>query len=509
MGRSWLPLVVVLATAIPALAAAPEEGLGPRAWKLEAVELCDGRRLEGLILAGRRGTPGPDDDDIELVQVIRPEGRKTHLIGWPPFPADTVRFVERLPELEHLDLAAKIDAFRAGERRRSSAAAVRLARSDEDGPWRYEGPDFTLDSTADPTLTREAVVRLELVLAALPSLVDPVADGEPLTVSLCGSLAEYRRIQDGLGLRIDNPAFYLPGRRLLVAGSELSALLAERRVADDLLDSAVQQQATRDQMFETLIRELATEQDGQQKPAAERAALVQKARQRHTRERTQLMAQIEVARRDNAAVIARARRVFEGWLAHEAWHAYADRRLRVADAPGLPAWLDEGLAQVVETAPVEAGEVRLDLFDRERLVRLQDQLRVGGVPPVADIVTGGQEPFVAGHTGRDQAVAYLTAWGLALDLAIIRPVLSAARVRELTAAGEADAVARFEGLVGMPIDRFDRQWRERMLAIRSLPAGAVIKAAPPVHEPPQLPARSAGGRRPAGRRRPACGRRHP
>jgi hypothetical protein len=191
------------------------------------------------------------------------------------------------------------------------------------------------------------------------------------------------------------------------------------------------------------------------------------------------MAQIEAARRDNDAAIAGARRVFEGWLAHEAWHAYADRRLRAADAPGLPAWLDEGLAQVVETAPVEAGEVRLDLFDRERLVRLQEQLRIGGVPPVADIVTGGQEPFVAGHTGRDQAVAYLTAWGLALDLAIIRPVLSAARVRELTAAGDADAVARFEGLVGMPIDRFDRQWRERMLGIRGLPAGAAIKAAPP------------------------------
>lgn len=479
MGRSLLPLVVVVSTAIPALAAAPEEGLAPRSWKLEAVELCDGRRLEGLVLAGRRGTPGPDDGDIELLQVIRPEGRKMYLIGWPPFPPESVRFVERLPELEHLDLASKVEAFRAGERRRSNAATVPLARSDEDGPWQYEGPDFTLESTADPTLTREAVVRLELVLAALPSLVDPVADGNPLTVSLCGSLAEYRRIQDGLGLRIDNPAFYLPRRRLLVAGSELSALLAERRVADDLLDSAIQQQAARDQLFETLIRELATEREGQQKPAAERAALVQTARQRHSRERTELMAQIEAARRDNDAAIAGARRVFEGWLAHEAWHAYADRRLRAADAPGLPAWLDEGLAQVVETAPVEAGEVRLDLFDRERLVRLQEQLRIGGVPPVADIVTGGQEPFVAGHTGRDQAVAYLTAWGLALDLAIIRPVLSAARVRELTAAGDADAVARFEGLVGMPIDRFDRQWRERMLGIRGLPAGAAIKAAPP------------------------------
>jgi hypothetical protein len=300
-------------------------------------------------------------------------------------------------------------------------------------------------------------------------------------VRLCGSLAEYRRIQTGLGLRIENPAFYLPGRRLLVAGSELSTLLAERRVADDLLDSAAQRQAARDENFETLIRELATEEGWQRRSAAERAALVRTARQRHSRERDELEAEIAAAHRDNDALIARARRVFEGWLAHEAWHAYADRRLRAADAPGLPAWLDEGLAQVVESAPVEAGEVRLDLFDRERLARLQEELRIGGVPPVADIVTGGQEPFVAGHTGRDQAVAYLTAWGLALDLAIIRPVLSAERIRKLTAAGDADAVAGFEGLVGMPIDRFDREWRERTLGMRGLPAGAAIKAAAPAH----------------------------
>jgi hypothetical protein len=31
----------------------------------------------------------------------------------------------------------------------------------------------------------------------------------------------------------------------------------------------------------------------------------------------------------------------------------------------------------------------------------------------------------------------------------------------------------------MPIDRFDREWRERTLGMRGLPAGAVIKAAPP------------------------------
>lgn len=466
MGRSF-PVVIVAATAFAGLLAADlDPGLAPRSWKLEAVELRDGRRLEGLVVAGSAGPPGPADGDIEFLQVIRPEGRKMHLIGWPPFPAETVRFVERLPEPEHLDLADKVDAFRAGERRRGTAPAVRLDRSDEDGPWRYAGPDFTLESTADPTLTREAVVRLELVLAALPALVAPVADGVPLTVRLCGSLAEYRRIQDAFGLRIQNSAFYLADRRLLVAGSELSTLLAERRAAEDRLDAAAQQVPADDEVFESGIRQLAADLDGQKMPPAQRAEIVRLARQRRGREREEERARIDAARRENDATLARARRVFDGWLAHEAWHAYADQRLRAAAAPGLPAWLDEGLAQVVETAPVEAGEVRLDLFDRERLSRLQELLRIGRVPPVADVVAGGQEPFMAAHAGGEQAVVYLTAWGLALDLAVIRPVLTAAKVRELTGAGDADAVARFEGLVGMPIDRFDREWRERMLGIR-------------------------------------------
>jgi hypothetical protein len=468
----WRPLPLVLLLVAGGGAAAEPGGdlVGP-AWKLEAIELRDGRRIEGLVLSGPGGAPGPGADDIAFLQVVRAEGRKTLLIGWPAFPAETVRFVERLPAAGHDLLVGRIEAFRAGQRRQDAISAVRLARTADEGPWRYAGPEFTLESTADPQITRRAVVRLELVLAALTSLVPPVAEIGPLAIRLCGSLAEYRRVQEDLGLRIENPAFYLPDRRLLVAGSELSALLAEGRTASDLLDAAAQRQAELDGVLETRLRELAADLERLGMPAAKRAEVVRLARQRWNRERTTDAARIDAARRGNAELIAGVRAAFDDRLAHEAWHAYADRRLRPPRAPGLPAWLDEGIAQVVETAPIEAGEVRLDLFDRDRLARLQELLRIGGVPPLADIVSGGQEPFVAGHAGGGQAVAYLVAWGLALDLAVVRPVLSSAKVREFTAAGDTDPIARFESLVGMPVDRFDRQWRERMLAVRHPAAG--------------------------------------
>lgn len=481
MSRS-MPIVLVAALALTGLSSRavcgqPTGDLVTRSWKLEVIELRDGRRLEGLVLAGDSGPPAPDSADVAILQIVRPAGQPMQLIGWPPFPADSVRFVERLPPDGHRELAARVEAFRAGRRRQDDAAAVHLLQTDENGPWRYAGTELKLESTAESMLTREAVVRLELVLGALQALVPPTGETGLVTVRLAGSLAEYRQLQAELGLRIENPAFYLPQRRLLVAGSELSSLVVQRRAADDLLDLAEQQLKTLDATLEVRIRRLASDLETQGMPPAKRAELVRLARQRWSRERGEELARIATARRDNEAVVMRARQTFDARLAHEAWHAYADCRLRPDDAPGLPAWLDEGIAQVVETAVVEAGEVRLDAPDPIRLARLQELLRLGGVPPVADVVTGGQAAFVAGHAGADQAVAYLTAWGLALDLAIIHPVLSAAKVRQLTEAGDDHPLARLESLVEMPVDQFDRQWRERMLAIRAPVAKAVSQAA--------------------------------
>lgn len=453
----------------PARPAPPADLAGGR-WRLEAIELVDGRRLEGLVLAGDAGVPGPNAADVVLLQILQPPGRPLHLIAWPPFPADTVRLVERLATPAHDELQSRVEAFRAGQRRREEASAVRLLRHDEDGPWRYEGQAFTLESTADPTLTRESVVLLELVLEALTALVPPVVEAGPCSIRLCGSLAEYRRAQEDAGLWIDNPAFYLRPRRLLVAGSELSALAAQRETADDVLDAASQAYATLDAVLETRIRRLAEELEARGMPDARRAEVVQAARLRWQRERRAERSRIESAHRDNAAAVARTRRRFDARLAHEAWHAYADGRLRRPDSAGLPAWLDEGLAQIVETAPVEAGEIRLDAPDPPRLARLQELLRSGAVPPIADVLTSGQSAFLAGHDGDDRAVAYLMAWGLALDLAIVRPVLSRQALAGLTAAGETDPLDRFEAIVGMPVDEYDRRWRQRMVSLR--PAAA-------------------------------------
>jgi len=477
------------ATAPPA----PPPGLATAAWRLEAVTLRDGRRLEGLVVEGlvvdepgaaaaEPGLAAP----VGFVQVVRPPGRPMYLVTWSPISPARIATIERLPPAERALLARRVAEFR--DRRGAEHAAltaVKLSRIDEDEPWRYAGRWFALESTADPQLTREAVVRLEQVFAALESLVPgaaaaggaegdaAAAGGAALTVRLCGSAAEYRGVQERLGVRADPPAFYVPARRLLVAGSDMPAIIEQERAAADELAAAERRLAERDRGFERNVRALAADLDRQGLPAATRAEAVQAARHRWQREREELLGRIVAARRDNAAAVEAARRGFFARLAHEAWHAYADLRLARPGGGTLPHWLDEGLAQVIETAPLEAGELRLDAPDPLRLKALQELLAAPRPPRVVDALAAGQEQFLSGHGGRRETSrhAYLMAWGLAFHLALLEPVLSRDSLASLTEPAGADAepgrrVERFERLVGTSVAEFEAAWRARLMAAR-------------------------------------------
>lgn len=458
-------------------------GLATAAWPLEVIALNDGRRLEGLIVDGP-GTPvqsGIPAVPVGFVQVIRPPGRPMYLIAWSPISPERIARVERLPPAERQLLARRVADFR--DRRgawHTALTAVKLTRDDEDEPWRYRGPWFTMSSTADPQLTREAVVRLEQVFAALESLVPPVqpdATGgrDPLEVRICGTVEEYRGVQARLGVRSDPPALYAPARRLLVAGSDAPALVEQEKAAADELTAAERRLEDRDRGFEKDVRGLAADLERQGLAAGTRGEIVKAARRRWQRERAEIAASIVAARRENAAAVEAARREFFARLAHEAWHAYADLRLVRPGGGSLPHWLDEGLAQVIETAPLEAGELRLDAADPLRLRALQQALSGPRPPGVKEALEAGEEQFLSGHGGRDDTSreAYLMAWGLAFHLAILEPVLSREAIAGLAEdAGRGDApgrrAAEFERLVGRPLAEFEPAWRRRLLAARPL-----------------------------------------
>ena len=471
-------VVIMIAMMADVSAAEPSLGLATAPWKLESLTLHNGRRLEGLVVEPAPGD-GPRDPTapIGFVQIVQPPGRAMELITWAPISAARIAAIERLPDADHALLAQRVDAFRNRRGRQHAAeTAVMLLRDDEDEPWRYAGRWFTIDSTADPSLTRKAVVLLEQVFAALEALVPPAVpagkDVAPLRVTLCGTANEYRGLQESLGIEAEHPAFYVPAHGLLAAGSDMPAMIDQERTAADSLAVTERQISDRDRTFETDIRRLAGDLEKQGMPAGKRAEIVQLARNRWQREREAMLTQVATARRDNAARVADARRAFAARLTHEAWHAYADRRLVGSGRRPLPLWLDEGLAQVFETAPLEAGELRLDAPDPSRLKALQELLAGRDAPPLVELLRAGQGQFLVGHAGGRKASqqSYLMAWGLAFHLAILEPVLaptSLAAICEPVAGGDESArVVEFERLVGMPIEEFDTAWRRRMLGVR-------------------------------------------
>ncbi len=460
--RPALMGMAMLAAAASAAEPAATAPLSSAAWKLERVELVDGRSLEGIL---------DDDggDSIAFTEVVRRPGRGMYLVARPSLGRDRVRSIDRLPAKEHDDLAARIREFRdRGSERRRAEDAVRLSRDPETGRLRYDGESFALESSATDPLTRETIVRLEQLFAAFETLL-PIGGSSRLTVRICGSDAEYREVQRTLGVAVENPAIFVPANRLLVTGGDVPTLVEEHERASESLAAADLELAAQDRGIEPLLRDLAERLEHQGIPAAQRAEIVRRARARHQRERAEAADRIASARRGNVQRLDAVRKRFHERLAHEAWHAHAHRLAEsVERSLTLPVWLDEGLAQVFETAVLEVGDLRLDAADPARLEPLRLLLASSRGPRLAEVLRSGADAFLVGHGGKREASeqAYLVAWGLAVHVAVLEPVLDRASLRRMVQpAAASDPVRQFEALVGMPLDRFEPRWRERLLAI--------------------------------------------
>src|SRR5262249_37994721 len=134
----------------------------------------------------------------------------------------------------------------------------------------------------------------------------------------------------------------------------------------------------------------------------------------------------------NEAAFERATRQLFQTLYHEAFHAYVGNFVYPpgvkgpSDCPGeLPRWLNEGMAQVFETALFEAGELRVGHADRNRLEKAHDLLAKKEFPAIKDILGAGRDVFVVNHAGKRPAAdrMYVATWALASYLMFDRRVL--------------------------------------------------------------------------------------
>lgn len=449
--------------------ASPPRGDPFAAWQTEQVVLRDGRTLRGLISWEEAGS-------LELVEIRQPPGKRMFLIV-RPIELTLVERIVRLAPADREELAGRIYRFRNRARieatRLQSVSLTRVGDADE-SEWRYTGSWFDLESSADEATTRRLIVDLDQRFRAFRQLL-PVRRQPTgrLRVVVRDRLADYFALVEERGLNLQNLACYDASQNLILAGSDLD------RYRRELANVAQRHRRLREELARetrALEKDLARRREilEQQNGLPDDWSKIVKAAYRRLRDRRQtLQDQITAAeRRNRAALDARLGRML-GRLHHEAFHAYLDNYVYDRDSYDIPRWLNEGLAQVCETGLVEDGVLRIDAPRADALARLQRELASDAALTVTELLEADPSRFLVFHSraGTSSARHYSYSWGLAHHLAFSRSLVGTAALDEYfsLASKRLPPRARFERLVGVPLDVFEREWREEMLNLR--PAG--------------------------------------
>src|SRR5262249_30995510 len=78
-------------------------------------------------------------------------------------------------------------------------------------------------------------------------------------------------------------------------------------------------------------------------------------------------------------------------LAHEAFHAYAENFVFPPEQGRMPRWLNEGLAQIFEAAPLDVDHLRIDAPDPQRKAALRTELNSRQPLSLAGVLTADEE----------------------------------------------------------------------------------------------------------------------
>jgi hypothetical protein len=430
-----------------------ETAPGADSWKFDVVHRKNGPPLQGLVLER-------DASVVHLQYISRRPGHPTVLYKVDVPSADIER-VDRLPDEERTRLRQRLDALRAEfaliERLRCldpGAGPVNLpvdALELEQVSWpgnaktpalEYRSAHFRLVSNARREVVELAAIYLEQIYAAYARTLPPRASGAPTLILLTASLADYQDFIRGRGLELSNPAFYDAEANQVVCASELQRLADElekaRRHHRDLsAQLGRREKELRDAYRDNIPPEIKA-------PIDEAGRRIREADARNT----------DTFRRARDRLFAR--------LYHESFHAYLANFVYSPRETTVPRWLNEGLAQIFETALVEAGELRVGHVPPERLAALRRALTRHSLVPLPDLLRAGPRPFQVAHASDRQASDrhYLASWALAFYLTFERKLLGTRALDDYVHAlrrGGDPAVA-FQQLVGQPLTAFAKQY---------------------------------------------------
>ncbi len=418
-------------------------------WKYDIVYLKKGVIYRGLVYQRGGG--------VRMWCILRNPGRPA-VFYRVDFSENEVARVEMLPDEEHEKLRQRFEILREEHRRMPDPwkaieseetvipGADKIKLQETSWPDNaqtkvlvYRSTHFELESNASRRIVVVAAEQLEQVYAAYARCLPPRAKGRPTTILLPQSRADYQALVRGQGRNLLNPAFFDPGKNQIVCAFDWQQMSEElKRIHNEHVK--LREKVT------TCEAELRKAYKGDI-PAELKAALVEQCRR------------IQAAETSNQETCARARQRLFQRLFHEAFHAYLLNFVYPPRDGELPRWLNEGLAQIFETAVFEVGELRIGHADRERLEAVRRALAQNTFLPLTDLLRSKADQFLVAHNGDKQVSDryYLASWALAFYLTFDRKLLGTPAldtyVRQLQRG--ADPQEAFCELTGQPLAKFE------------------------------------------------------
>src|SRR5262249_36783835 len=370
------------------------------------------------------------------------------------FKRSEVETIDRLNPQDRAVLEARLQALKDEPLRMEGLEL-------EEVPWlakgagsalRYTSEHFVLVSNAREDIVRRAAVRLEQIYTAYVRFLPPRrAAGDSTTIYLVKSLEEYRTLLKKQGKAILHPAFYDTQSNKILCASDL------QRLGDDL----EQVRQKHKQILDTL-------KENEAELNARYKGKIPTAVHNHLKSKRQ---EVYQANLKNDAIFKDATHHLFQTLYHEAFHAYLANFVYPPDEAEVPRWLNEGLAQIFETAIVEAGELRVGHADTERLKRVQDHMRKEEFLPLVDLLRASSKQFLVNHA-TDQQVSdhyYLSAWALAFYLTFDRQLLGTTALDRYVHALKqgTEPQEAFCLLTGKPLSQFEQEFRQYLAKLRT------------------------------------------
>ncbi len=428
-------------------------------WQFETIQREDGTVHQGLILA-------EGEEEIELVEIVRLPGKPMFAVI-RPVHRDQIVAIQRLEQPQRERLSERIDSFR----RRARIEAGRMEDIDlqreTDDPserWIYVGPWFRLESTTDDEMTRRSIVRIEQIFRAYRQILPPrVQPKGQLLIELFGTMEDYRQHVHQSGLEIAHPAFYASSENRMLAGSDLNAYAQRLARAREHHAQVRREYRSLHQAFPARLSSVLDElrRNGYSEEEIELESRLR--RSVWQREYETALARIETVERQNQARFAEVTRQMFALLYHEAFHAYVQNYVYPHPQQQLPRWLNEGLAQIFETAQLDGDTLRIDAPDSQRLRPLQQDLRGPHPLTIAEVLQAPDDRFLDHMAQRH----YLYAWGLAYYVTYEGNLLDAQRLDQYVSNPENfGPVARFTRMTGTPLSSFETTWRKVMMDLK-------------------------------------------